>query len=337
MFLGNQEVLLNPRDASFNFGISEGLRAIQIEQSIEDLKLLPLKQSVDVSTHTSVMRILPPFLKVSIVTTWRSGSTFLGDLISSLPGVFYSYEPMYYFESNNGSKTELIQSLFQCQFPDDYLRFINGLKEHSQNFMMMNQRIWKACEHNRTLCNQPDFVGQLCPSFPIHLMKTVRLQLKELSPLLMDEQSSTDWKIIYLVRDPRGVMSSRTDLPWCVLDPACNDAGRLCNEVRSDLEEVSRLQSLFPDRLYLLKFEDLAANVEIETEKLFQFLGMPVSSSVKVFLSQHTQSNQTRDNPFSTIRHSNIVASAWRNKMSSDRIANITDVCTLTLRKLGIS
>ncbi|KZS17583.1 putative Carbohydrate sulfotransferase 2 [Daphnia magna] len=328
---GNKKALAEPRHDLFNSDISEGIRAIRMEKFVEKLS-----QSADVSTDTSAIQILPPILKILIVTTWRSGSTFLGQIISSLPGVFYSYEPMYYFETNNGSKTELIRSLFQCQFPADYLSFANGLKEHSQNFMVMNTRIWRECLHNRTLCNQPEFVGQLCPKFPIHLMKTVRLRVKELSPLLQADPAFTDWKIIYLVRDPRGVMSSRTNLPWCVPDPACNDAGRLCKDVQEDLEEINRLQIFFPNQLYLLKFEDLSANVETETDLFFQFLELPVLRSVKDFLAKHTQSNQTRDNPFSTIRQSNAVASGWRNKMSSDLIANITGVCTPTLKKLGI-
>ena len=31
---------------------------------------------------------------VLVVSTWRSGSTFLGDLINHYPGVFYYFEPL---------------------------------------------------------------------------------------------------------------------------------------------------------------------------------------------------------------------------------------------------
>ena len=30
--------------------------------------------------------------RILLATTWRSGSTFLGDLLSRYPGVFYSFE-----------------------------------------------------------------------------------------------------------------------------------------------------------------------------------------------------------------------------------------------------
>jgi hypothetical protein len=335
IFIGNEEEEVIRKEDSFTFGLAEGVGAIRIEQLLAEHRLLlPENQSTDFSTRISEGKI-PHIKRILIVTTWRSGSTFLGDIINSAPGVFYSYEPMYYFERHNGSQPELIRSLSQCQFPTEYLRDMNGLVEGSQNFMVMNRRVWTACQHNRSLCVQPEFVGQLCSFFPIHLMKMVRLRVKELSSLLMDDPSTKEWKIIYLVRDPRGVMSSRKNLPWCDPDPACNDGARLCAEVKDDLERISQFQNQFPDRFYLLKFEDFAASVEVETEKLFSFLGMPVTDSVKVFLSRHTHSNETRDNPFSTIRHSNTVAVGWKFKLSDKVIANITNVCAPTLKMLG--
>lgn len=33
-------------------------------------------------------------LRTVIITTWRSGSTFLGDIINALPGNYYHYEPL---------------------------------------------------------------------------------------------------------------------------------------------------------------------------------------------------------------------------------------------------
>ena len=335
IYTGNEEEEIKPRDDSFTLGIAEGVSANRIEQLLAEHRLLlPQNQSTDYSTRILEGKVAP-IKRILIVTTWRSGSTFLGEIINSAPGVFYSYEPMYYFERHNGSQTELIRSLSRCQFSTEYLRDMNGLTKGSQNFMTVNRRVWNACQHNRSLCVEPEFVGQLCSFFPVHLMKMVRLRVKDLSSLLMDDPSTKDWKIIYLVRDPRGVMSSRKNLTWCDSDPACNDGARLCAEVKDDLERMNQFQNQFPHRFYLIKFEDLAASVEDETEKLFNFLGMPVTDSVKLFLSQHTHSNETRDNPSSTVRHSKTVAAGWKFKLPDKVIANITDVCVPTLKLLG--
>ena len=33
---------------------------------------------------------------ILIVSTWRSGSTFFGELLTQYPGTYYSYEPLQY-------------------------------------------------------------------------------------------------------------------------------------------------------------------------------------------------------------------------------------------------
>jgi len=55
-----------------------------------------------------------------ILTTWRSGSTFLGDLLNQYPGTFYYFEPLHYYGNTIGvkkqSEQEFLDSLFKCKF-----------------------------------------------------------------------------------------------------------------------------------------------------------------------------------------------------------------------------
>lgn len=275
--------------------------------------------------------------RIMLVTTWRSGSTFLGQVIESAPNVFYTYEPMIYFEYHPGSKADLIRSLFQCQFPVNYLRFVNGQSDKSDlNFMIFNRRAWDACDHDVSFCYQPDFVSQLCWQYPIHLMKTVRLRVKELKPLMEDETFKTT-KIIYLVRDPRGVMASRANLSWCQQNPACNDPKRLCSDVQEDLQEFNLLKSQYPDRLYLVNFEELTQNVEPGIKQLFDFLEMTVSPPVQYFLKTHTQQGDKDVKlPYTTFRRSKTVASEWRTKLNQSSIDVITNACSSLIEMLKI-
>ncbi len=34
--------------------------------------------------------------QILVLTSWRSGSSFFGDLLQHYPGAFYSFEPMHY-------------------------------------------------------------------------------------------------------------------------------------------------------------------------------------------------------------------------------------------------
>ena len=38
---------------------------------------------------------VPQHKNILILSTWRSGSTFFGDLLAHYPGTYYSYEPIF--------------------------------------------------------------------------------------------------------------------------------------------------------------------------------------------------------------------------------------------------
>lgn len=333
------------QEESFVYGISQGVRALRIEQAMAERRIPPLSNPfIDVKVAGDDNETLPAMKRILIISTWRTGSSFLGELIQSVPGVFYSYEPLHFFDRNRGSKADLIRSVFQCRFPSDYLRHVSGLTEGGQDFMRRNRRVWEACGHDPALCHQPEFVGRLCTYFPVQLMKVVRLRVKELLAMMDEDGDPQQWKIIYLARDPRGVMASRANLTWCRPDPACGNVHRLCADVQEDVELTNRMKTQFPDRFYLLKFEDLTSNVETETENLFRFLGLAVTVPVKVFLSTHTGSSPSvsinklavrrKNDPFSTSRQSKSVANEWRSKLSSTEVAAITNVCSSVMKML---
>ena len=37
-------------------------------------------------------------VRALVATTWRSGSTFLGDIMTAHPGTFYHYEPLLHYD-----------------------------------------------------------------------------------------------------------------------------------------------------------------------------------------------------------------------------------------------
>lgn len=60
-----------------------------------------------------------------MITTWRSGSTFLGDVLLSHPGTYYHYEPLLDFDINqvrSGERAERavknLDHLMRCNYTD---------------------------------------------------------------------------------------------------------------------------------------------------------------------------------------------------------------------------
>lgn len=67
-----------------------------------------------------------------ILSTWRSGSTFLGDILNAMPGNYYHYEPLLYYDIQQvrgpPESTEAVNTLRQllkCNYTglDQYLEY----------------------------------------------------------------------------------------------------------------------------------------------------------------------------------------------------------------------
>lgn len=153
-----------------------------------------------------------------IITNFRSGSTFLGQTINSFPGGYYHFEPLLYY-----------RSLVQMQISDDFrgIKAVNELlRMFHCDFSGLNDYIveakkkWAPLFHNKRVKKRLllphfyslEFLSKACELFPIQNMKVTRLALKFARYLLDDE--SLNLKIIYLIRDPRGVLRSCWDISW---------------------------------------------------------------------------------------------------------------------------
>lgn len=72
-----------------------------------------------------------------IVTTWRSGSTFLGDILNSHPANYYHYEPLLDYEiiqirgpPNAKNAINVLRDLLNCNYSrlGEYLVFTCSIK-----------------------------------------------------------------------------------------------------------------------------------------------------------------------------------------------------------------
>lgn len=128
-----------------------------------------------------------------IITTWRSGSTFLGDILNAMPGNFYHYEPLLSFGINQvrdpseGSEAlHMLRHLFHCNYTD-MQEYLDYGKEHSYLFEH-NERLWSVCKEFPHYCWRPKFLSPTCKLFPMQSMKVVRLRLSLAKALLDDKR-----------------------------------------------------------------------------------------------------------------------------------------------------
>lgn len=127
-----------------------------------------------------------------VVTTWRSGSTFLGDILNAVPGNFYHYEPLLHLDIVQvrgpplaERAVEILRKLLACDYADmdEYLDY--G-REHVWLFTH-NERLWDRCLDYPHLCWNATFLSKFCRLFPFQSMKIVRLRLKLVEELFTDD------------------------------------------------------------------------------------------------------------------------------------------------------
>lgn len=165
---------------------------IKHQQSIIENELLDYNFPTSTNLRNFTLATGGQPVRSIIVTTWRSGSTFLGDVLNSVPGNFYHYEPLldYGIVQIRGpplaeSAINNLKNLLTCDYKDlsNYLEY--G-KTHIYLFTH-NTRLWAQCDNNSKYCWNSTFVSEICQQYPFQSMKIVRLRLKLAEELLKDK------------------------------------------------------------------------------------------------------------------------------------------------------
>ncbi|XP_060524000.1 carbohydrate sulfotransferase 5-like [Cylas formicarius] len=275
-------------------------------------------------------------LRTIIVTTWRSGSTFLGDVLNSLPGNYYHYEPLLHYgimqirgppHADTAIKT--LKNLLNCDYTDleNYLTF--GMS-HIYLFTH-NKRLWTQCEAYPQYCWNATFLNEFCRLFPFQSMKVVRVRLRLIEELLSDKRLNT--KVILLVRDPRGTLQSRRHRDWCPGEPDCDRPDLLCADMVSDYSAAIKFNKMYSRRFRTLRYEDLSLSPYKVVQDLFDWIGINVHPEIKEFLDTHTTVNV--GGVSSTYRDSKNVPFHWKNDLNYTEIQSIEATCEEAMKLWG--
>lgn len=271
-----------------------------------------------------------------IISTWRSGSTFLGDILNAMPGNYYHYEPLLYYDivqvrgpPQSTDALTTLRQLLKCNYTglEDYLEYGQG---HTFLFTH-NTRLWRNCQLYPQFCFDPSFLNPFCRLFPFQSMKVVRLRAALSEPLLID--TGLNVKIVLLVRDPRGTVQSRKHRDWCPGQPDCDNAAILCEDMVADFKAAEILTKKYPFRFKAIRYEDLSLEPFKMTKEILNFYGLPFDAEVEEFLDSHTRTDI--GGVSSTFRDSKTAPFHWMRDLAYDEIQQIQSQCTEAMSMWG--
>eukprot|EP00096_Caligus_rogercresseyi_P012047 TRINITY_DN4939_c0_g1_i1.p1 TRINITY_DN4939_c0_g1~~TRINITY_DN4939_c0_g1_i1.p1 ORF type:complete len:481 (-),score=129.60 TRINITY_DN4939_c0_g1_i1:54-1496(-) len=281
--------------------------------------------------------------QIHIATSWRSGSTFLGDLLNHIMGTYYSFEPLH-FESltmPTERRLELMRGIFQCDFSNkEVIGWMRHVSKRENTFLFgHNFRSFKICDHllpGKVACFMDKFQEPICSMSPFRIIKTVRLRAQDSEYFLSRTKDFPNYKMVVLVRDPRGTLHSRSHRAWCSGDE-CINSTVVCKDLEKDAEAAYELAEKYPGRVYLIRYEDICIQPHEEIKSLFKFLDVPLGRGLELFIQKHMfwKKSQNNKNPYSTYRNSNSMYMKWRNSVDMSYIHKIQSDCSEPMATLG--
>jgi hypothetical protein len=250
---------------------------------------------------------------VTIAGVARSGTTWLGEILNSSPDVAYRFQPLfsYAFKDRIGINSTR----------EEYEAFLHELYESEDPFLLQTDK--------RESGVLPNFSKN--DSLQVLVMKKARyhyLHIRFLSYF-------PDLKLLAIVRNPCAVLASWMSNPKefpVGSDPwsewrfgACKNQCKEENffgfyKWRESTNIFIDLQAMFPDRVRVVRYEDLVENPIDISESLFHFVGLPFGDQTKRFLDESI--NRHSESPYAVYKNKD-VKDSWKGKLDSRIVEDI--------------
>lgn len=323
---------------------------------------------------------------ILILATTRSGSSFVGQLLNQHQEVFYLFEPLYHVQNTLiprlshsrtptdrrvmlGASRDLLRSLYDCD-----LYFLESYIKPTPTNHTTDKLFRRGA--SRALCQPPvcdafvpadvnveegdcvkkcgalnmTLATEACREKRNVAIKIVRVaEIGDLRALVEDPRLNI--KVIQLVRDPRGILSSRIETfrdmyrLWRIWRatgrrPYNLDLGSLtvvCEDFLSSVSTGLSHPYWLKGKYMLVRYEDVARNPLAKTKEIFDYLGLSMDRNVEDWIRANTQgSNEpSTKHKFGTVRDSAANAESWRLRLSYDMVEYTQTVCHKVLHQLG--
>ena len=284
-------------------------------------------------------------LKIILYAKHRTGSTFTSETFNRHKDVYITFEPLNFLhiEQLIYSSVDVINDTLNCRFTQ------------LENTTQDTRRQWVR---NNVFCQLENQTAG-CPRVSLHreeefchrhrhvATKVVKLrQIEILEPLVAEGV-----KVIQLVRDPRGVLSSRKPHVSALNSPldAYDSSDIYCSGVLKDLAYMRGRYRIRPGHVnrtyFLLRYEDLANKPKQTVQEIYKFLGIKPDDTLRRWtssLSPQSPINRflrkapVSEEDFGTKRNDPAkTSSGWRRKLSFQEVKLVQGACQAMMEVMG--
>ena len=300
--------------------------------------------------------------RIVLYTSYRSGSSFFGEIFRQNREAFYLFEPLKVLslQRNDEAKRALLtrpaQYLadgFNCDFHPLFEDAHAFFPDQRKLLSSWTRRIFEQqIERHQIRTPTLEVLEAMCRQYNIKVQKIIRgRKLSAVTPLMVNNVSD----VIVLIRDPRAVAVSRLELEsirpkqevmtekekqtylMSAAKECCDKYGDVVNFFKQEPRDGALYRSV-SHRLSIVRFEDIALNpIDIAT-KVYTRLGIQMPDTVTTWLTNATRGSDQAagfETKYLTQRDSRAVTDKWRRKLPLATVVEMQRLCPETYHYLG--
>lgn len=273
---------------------------------------------------------------VLVGSTARSGTSFLGELLSQYDNFLYLFEPELYVRViTKEMVTEKpgmshLQDMMYCHLSES---FTTWLKSRATAFNIFRHPVTKTHCRIWSTCLTVPKLTQACREEDIRIMKVIRVRMAWMRVLLDNPQVNV--KVIHLVRDPRGSLFSMAKNHLHKLEP-----DYYCPLIEDDIVQTPKLMEEYPGKVMGLTYEELCLDPLGKATEIWRFLEGDSKTELSPKWAEYMEKHMSRTSKrrvavYGTFRNSAEQYQAWRNNITEKALTEIEANCKGVLSRLG--
>ena len=290
----------------------------------------------------------PSETRVIIYAKYRTGSTYTSEFLVKHDLSFYMFEPLRpgYIDALSGKSVDvpldILEDLFQCKIINSsYLEWVRRAWFGYSTFCHPDVK-QPACSGHTSFERTVNNAELVCKMSTFKVIKVIRVyHLRDLAKFM-----AQGVKVIHLIRDPRGIFTSRDQLysgsnqeqQKVFLERVHN----LCEAGVDDLDFIHNF--VHKENYHVVRYEDLAFFPVEEGTRLYDFIDITPTRKVSDWMTDVEISNkgpwnntlrqQRKAGSFNTERDNSAYSSqSWRENISKDTLNVIQHSCQVFMNK----